>query len=108
MYRPVYLCHKLLLVLLVRAAAGTELTVDLSNDCDQEHARKKLHFMFPNKLQSQCQTLPNRPSLLLLLYFVACGASTPQAYKPLLFSFSFSSKLQKVQKVQKLTNNFKK
>ena len=44
MYRHVYLC-KLLLVLLVRAAAGTELTVDLSNDCDQEHARKKLHFM---------------------------------------------------------------
>ena len=37
----------------------------------------------------------------------ACGASTPQAYKPILFFSSFS-KVEKVLKAKKLTNNLKK
>ena len=45
-----YLCKLLFAALLVHAAAGTELTVDLSNDCDQEFIKKRLHFYAPNSL----------------------------------------------------------
>ena len=45
MYRPINVC-RILFALLFRAAAGTELTVDLSNDCNQELALR-LHFHAP-------------------------------------------------------------